>query len=356
MPDWMLYGATGYTGQLIAEEAVKRGHKLLLAGRSESKLKHLAERLDLEYMAVSLDEGEALAKAVGQVKLVYHAAGPFVQTSDPMLRACLSAGAHYLDIAGEIAVYQNAFRYHGAARDRGITIMPGVGFDVLPSDCLLNYVADQLPDATHLEVVLDTPSTAGSHNISAGTAKSALEIIAAGGKVRRDGHLVALRFGVGARKFRFPAGERWAIPVPWGDLEIGYRTTGIPNITAYLTFPRPLTRAAQVLGGLISPILQPRLVRHGLGRLIDRFMIGPSEPTRESARSYLYAQVRNARGETRQAWLDTLEPYQFTIVAAPLVVERILDSPIKGANTPALALGADFVLEIPSTHRDSLSG
>ncbi|MEP6985562.1 MAG: saccharopine dehydrogenase NADP-binding domain-containing protein, partial [Chloroflexota bacterium] len=100
MGDWMIYGATGYTGKLVAEEAVRRGHKPLLAGRSAAKLRPLAESLGLEYAVVSLDDADALAKAVGSVELVYNAAGPFIFTSDRILRACLQTGVHYLDITG----------------------------------------------------------------------------------------------------------------------------------------------------------------------------------------------------------------------------------------------------------------
>lgn len=353
MADWMLYGATGYTGQLVAEEAVKRGHKPLLAGRSAAKLKPLAERLNLEYVAVSLDDADALAKAVSRVKLVYHSAGPFVDTSDPMLKACLASGAHYLDITGEIAVFQNAFRYGDAAREKEIAIISGVGFDVIPSDCLIKYVADQLPDATHLEVALDALGAANTGmNISAGTAKSILGFLPAlGNLVRRDGKLTSIPFGTGARQFYFKSGERWAMPVPWGDLEVGAHTTGIPNITTYLTFPRPMIRATRVLGGALRGLLKVGLVRGAASRLVERFFPGPSEAVREAGRSFIYASVRNAKGETRQAWMETAEGYQFTVLAAPLVVERILDSSLKGATTPALALGADFPLEILGTSR-----
>ncbi|MBZ0286557.1 MAG: saccharopine dehydrogenase NADP-binding domain-containing protein, partial [Anaerolineae bacterium] len=313
MADWMLYGATGYTGQLVAAEAVKRGHKPLLAGRSEAKLKPLAERLNLEYVAVPLDDAEALAKAVSRVRLVYHSAGPFVDTSDAMIRACLASGAHYLDITGEIAVFQNAYRYHDAARDKGIAIIPGVGFDVIPSDCLLKYVADQLPDATHLEVALDALGAASTGmNISAGTGKSILGFLPAlGNLVRRDGKLISIPFGTGARQFRFQGGERWAMPVPWGDLEVGYRTAGIPNITTYLTFPRPMIGVTRVFGGGLRALLKVGAVRGAAGKLVERFFPGPSESVREAGRSFIYARVSNQKGESYQAWLETLEGYQF---------------------------------------------
>ncbi|MCB9454253.1 MAG: saccharopine dehydrogenase NADP-binding domain-containing protein, partial [Anaerolineaceae bacterium] len=152
MTQWMLYGATGYSGRLLAEEAIRRGHQPLLAGRSEEKLQPLAESLGLEYRAVPLDDAEALTRAVSRVALVLHAAGPFMQTSPPMLAACLSAGTHYLDITGEIPVLRNIFTFDEAARERGIALISGVGFDVIPTDCLSRYVADQVSGATTLEL------------------------------------------------------------------------------------------------------------------------------------------------------------------------------------------------------------
>lgn len=354
MGEWMIYGATGYTGTIVAEEAVRRGHKPLLAGRSATKLRPLAERLGLEYAVVGLDDADALAKAVGSVELVYHAAGPFVHTSEPMLRACLQEGAHYLDISGEVPVYQHAFSLDAAARDKGIAIIPGVGFDVIPSDCLVKYVADQLPDATHLEVAVDALalSEGADAGLSAGTVKSMIELLPSIGTLqRKNTKLVRIPMGSGIRRVRFPRESKMVMPASWGDVEMSYHTTGIPNINVYLSLPPMVMWSSRLFGPLFLNLLKIKSVREFASRQVDRMLLGPSEHTREHGRSAVYAMVRNGSGETREAWLETLEGYQFTMLAGVRVVERVLDGNYKGALTPSKAFGANFVLDIEGTTR-----
>ena len=354
MGDWMIYGATGYTGTLVAEEAVRRGHKPLLAGRSAAKLRPLAERLGLDYAAVGLDDAEALAKAVGSVQLVYNAAGPFIHTSDPLLHACLQTGVHYLDITGELPVYQNAYAHDVVAREKGIVIIPGVGFDVIPSDCLLKYVADKLPDATHAEVAVDALAGGGSagDGLSAGTVKSMVELLPIIGTLeRRNTKLEPMPMGAGLRSVRFPRATKTVMPASWGDIEVGYRSTGIPNIKVYLSLPPMLMRSSRVFGPLLVSLLKIKAVRDFASRQIERRLPGPSETTRRQGRSAVYVMVRNGKGENREAWLETLDGYQFTMIAGVRVVERVLDGSYKGALTPSQAFGADFVLEIEGTTR-----
>lgn len=354
MSQWMIYGATGYTGTLVAEEAVRRGHKPLLAGRSAAKLRPLAERLGLEYALVGLDDPYALAKAVGSVELVYHAAGPFIHTSAAMLQACLQEGAHYLDITGEVPVYQQAFSLDAAAREKGIAIIPGVGFDVIPSDCLLKYVAEQLPDATYAEVAVDALalSEGADAGLSAGTVKSMLELLPSIGTLqRRNGQLLSMPMGTGLRNVRFPRGTKTVMPASWGDIEMGYHSTGIPNMNVYLSLPPALMYSSRFLAPLVMRLLKIDRVRRFATRQVERLLPGPSEHTREHGRSAVYAMVRNANGDTREAWLETLEGYQFTMIAALRVVERVLDGRYSGALSPSKAFGADFVLEIEGTQR-----
>jgi short subunit dehydrogenase-like uncharacterized protein len=350
---WLLYGATGYTGRLIAAEAVRRGHSPVLAGRSEAKLASLAEPLGLSYLVLGLDDEGPLRRALQDVQVVLHSAGPFVETSAPMLRACLETGASYLDITGELPVFRAAFSYDALAQKKGVAVVCGVGFDVIPTDCLARYLAEKLPRATELEIAI-----AAIGKPSSGTAKSALGQLPEGNCRRRGGAMVSEAFGRGARKVRFSDHERWAVPVPLADLETGYRTTGIPNVTTYLAVSRqvarvlqvgwPLAAAASMLGQAVSSNAAFQRVA---AKWLEKKVHGPDEAARRRGRSYVWARVAGPGGTEAQAWLETCEAYQFTALATVRAVEEVLEKKPVGCLTPAQAFGADFVLGIEGSRR-----
>lgn len=353
---WMLYGATGFTGELIAAEAVQRGQRPLLAGRSEAKLRPMAERLGLPYVAVSLEDRAGLVRALEGVRAVMHSAGPFVKTSAPMVEACLEAQAHYLDLTGELEVFQAVSARDEAARSRGVCLMSGAGFDVVPSDCLAKYVAEKVPGAQELEVAV-----AASTRPSAGTAKSALGMFAGGGYVRRDGVLKRQALGKGLRRQRFSQRERWVMPMPLGDLETAFRSTGIPNITAYFAIPTRMARlirpgwpAMAVARTLARGLLSVPLVEERVARYLETVGQGPTETQRRQNRSFLWARAQGG-GRSAEAWMELGEPYQATASITVNAVEQILRTKLSGATTPALAFGADFAMSLPGIQRlDSL--
>ena len=225
---WLLYGATGYTGRLILAEALALGLRPILGGRDERRLATLAASHGLRYRATPLDDPGGLAASLDDIRVVPHAAGPFSTTSRPMVDACLDAGVHYLDITGEVLVLEAIADRHAEAARRGVMLMPAVGFDVVPSDCLAAHVARRLPHARRLALGISGLTLA-----TRGSARTFVELPASGPRVRRDGMLVSVTPGTRERPFDYGAGPRPSTCVSWGDLTTAYYTTGIPDIEVY---------------------------------------------------------------------------------------------------------------------------
>ena len=331
----MIYGANGYTGELIAREAVRRGHRPILGGRNAEKIDALARELSCEARVFDLDDVD-----LAGVALVLHCAGPFVLTSAPMVDACLRAGAHYLDITGEIPVFEAILRRDAEAKARGITLLPGVGFDVVPSDCLASMLAERLAGATELTLAFYTKGSA----LSRGTTRTMIESIGDGGAIRRDGRIVRVPFAYDVRTIPFSCGERTAMTIPWGDVSTAFHTTGIPNIRVYVAASRKTIARARRLRWLL-PLLSPKPIR----RLVQKLAAprgGPDERMRAAGRVYLWGEVSNGT-ESRSMTMTTPEGYAFTIHSAVIAVERVLETPRPGAFTPAKLLGAELVSSVP---------
>src|SRR5690242_899544 len=211
--NWMIYGANGYTGTLIAREAKARGMTPVLGGRSSDKIAPLARELGFEQRIFAIGAAEEIAPHLQGMGLVLHCAGPFAATSAPMIDACLRAKAHYLDITGELAVFEHAQSKSAEAAAAGVVVCPGVGFDVVPTDCIAASLKAALPDADHLALAFDSNSV-----LSAGTAKTTVEGIPQGGKVRQDGKIVDIPLGERVRRIDFGKGEKLCMSIPWGDV------------------------------------------------------------------------------------------------------------------------------------------
>jgi len=341
---WMIYGANGYTGELIARDAVRRGLRPVLAGRSRDKVEALARELGLEARVFGLDDPARLLAQIKGHGLILHCAGPFSATAAPMIEACLRAGAHYLDITGEIAVFEHAQSLNERARAAGSVICPGVGFDVVPTDCVAAALKDALPDATHLALGFDSRSS-----FSPGTAKTSIEGLAQGGKVRRDGKIVSVPLAYRVRRIDFGAGEKRAMTIPWGDVSTAWHTTGIANIEVFIPGSAGMIRGAR-LANWIRPLLGLSFVQRLLKARIGKTVTGPDQAKRADQGTYVWGEARNARGESKVARVHTANVYSLTIDAALAVVGYLLQArPPGGAYTPARLLGADLVTHLPGS-------
>jgi len=346
----MLYGAYGYSGQLIARAAIARGLRPVLAGRSRAPLEALAGELGLESRIAGLDSPAALAAALSGISVVLNCAGPFSATARPMLAACLAARAHYLDITGEIAVFELAASLDDEARAAGIAVCPGVGFDVVPTDCVALALKEALPGATQLALGFDNASP-----VSRGTARTIVEGLGAGGMVRRDAVLLPVPLGFKDRRIDFGAGEKLAMTIPWGDVSTAYRTTGIANIEVYVPIsPRGLARIRRLeyLRWALGSGPVQRVLKWRIGRGVP----GPDAPLRERTPTRVWGEARAADGTTRTARIVTANGYTVTAHASIGVVARLLEGTVPaGAITPARLMGSRYVEALPGSGRLTLS-
>jgi short subunit dehydrogenase-like uncharacterized protein len=344
----LIYGANGYTGELIARRAVERGLRPALAGRNAEGVRALAGALGLPHHVVALDDAPALDAALRGRVAVLHCAGPFSQTSKPMADACLRVGVHYLDITGEIAVFEALHRRDQEARAAGVMLLPGVGFDVVPSDCLAAHLKRRLPGATELNLAFRVIGRA-----SRGTTATALEGLGRGGAVRRDGMIVPA--GYALRKVDLGRGPVDVVAIPWGDVSTAFHSTGIPNITVYTYLP-PLARRFMWLGRLLMPVMATRPLRAALGRLARRQPPGPSADERRRGLSLLWGEAMDSDGGRAVSRMRAPEGYTFTAVSAVHIAEKVLaGEAMAGFQTPSRAYGADLALELDGVVREDIA-
>jgi short subunit dehydrogenase-like uncharacterized protein len=336
----LIYGAYGYTGRLIVQTAVDRGLRPVLSGRDGVRVQQLAADLSLEARAVSLDDTTGLDNALQGMSVVLHCAGPFAQTSKPMVDACLRAGVHYLDITGEIQVFEACAARDADARNRDVMLMPGTGFDVVPSDCLAAHLARRMPDATDL--ALGFRALGGS---SRGTALTMIQGIGKPGAIRERGRIKAVVPGFHSRTIDFGDGPRHAVTIPWGDVSTAFHTTGIPNIRVYMSV-HPGQRRALRMSRYIGWFLRTPFLQSKLRARVMAGKPGPSDEQRARGASLLWGEIRNARGDVMVSRLRAPQGYSLTADTAVRCAIRVLSGDERaGFQTPARAWGADFILE-----------
>lgn len=342
---YAIYGANGYTGQLIAKLAVEKGHHPILAGRSAGPVRALADSLQLPHRAFALDSTQSVDQGLAGASLILNCAGPFSRTARALVDGCLRNRVHYLDISGEVEVFEACAARGARARAGGVLLLPGVGFDVVPSDCLAAHLKARLPSATHLALAFQ------AGRLSRGTATTMLENIHRGGLVRRQGKLSQVPAAWKSRVIDLGRGPVKAVTIPWGDISTAFYSTSIPNIEVYLAAPWS-TRAGMKLTRWLGPLLSRGSVQELLKKRIAAGPAGPTDEQRARGRSLLWGEVTDETGGRAVTRMEAPEGYTLTAMAAVAIVERVLHgAPPIGYQTPSTAFGADFVLGLEGVLR-----
>ena len=344
---FLLYGANGYTGELIARHASQYGLNPVLAGRRKEVIAPMAERLGLRYKVVDLNDTVALENALTEHELVLHAAGPFEFTAKQMIDACLQTGTHYIDINGDISVFEMLKKYDADAKTNGIMIMPGAGFDVVPTDCLALFLKNRMNDAVDLKLAFATVGGAISH----GTATTMASKLGEGGAVRKDGRIIRVPLGMHGMWVDFGGKPLFVMSIPWGDVATAHFTTSIPNIETFVGVKPSVYRALK-LQGLFNWLLRTSFIRSFIKRKINARPAGPSDEERSKAMSLIWGQVTNSKAEKLTATMSCPDGYTLTMHSSLLIAQKILAGNFKsGYQTPAAAYGEDLILEIPGVKR-----
>lgn len=350
MDNFLIYGATGFVGEAIVRLAVKRGMQPIIAARNEAKIQLLADELNLEAYSFNLDDYEALGKVLKKVKLVLHCAGPYMHTYKNMVNACLRNKVHYLDITGEIPVFEAIAALDKEAKKAGIMLLPGSGFDVVPTDCMALYLKEHLPSGNKLTLAFCSEGPAG---LPPGTAKTAIELLPYGNRIRKDGKLVKPAIALPTKLIDFGKGKVKATRLTWGDIFTAFHTTGIPNIEVYSVFPKSVVNLLKFMNLFNKVLIFPPI--HNL--LKKQRIKGSGKQERLKTNVSVWGQLSDEHGKTIQCRMHGPEAgVEWTSDVALLSTKKVLEGNFKpGYQTPALVFGADLVLECEGVSREEIS-
>jgi short subunit dehydrogenase-like uncharacterized protein len=345
----LIYGSYGYTGKLIASQLLKTSIDSVLAGRNENKLKTQSEQSNYNFRVFDLKYPSEIDKNLQDVDLLLNCAGPFSKTAKILVEACLRTKTHYLDITGEIDVFEKLQEYDQQARVNGVMIMPGVAFDVVPTDCLAKYLHEKLPDATSLELAFH-----GMDKTSPGTTKSQIERLKVGGALRENGEIKIVPIFSEEKELVFvdANGQQFSKKtylIPWGDISTAFVTTGIPNIKIYQTFAKLSLVKMGKLSRYIRWLLKiPWYEKFVIWiQLKTNPPLKPGEPEVEGG--IVRGTVTNGTN-TINARVTILPGYEFSSKSGVHILTKVVAGKFKpGFQTPAGCYGASLLQEIPGT-------
>ncbi len=344
---FLLYGANGYTGKLILELAKNYGLNPVLAGRREEVLAPLAKQYNTTYHVFDLSETEKLINVLKEFKLVLHAAGPFINTAVQMINACLKTQTHYIDITGEIVVFEMAKKMNAAAVSAGIMVMPGTGFDVVPTDCMALFLKNKLLDATHLKLAFASIGGGVSH----GTATTMISGLGEDGAERKNGKIIRVPLGQKSMWVDFGIKKLFVMSIPWGDISTAFTTTLIENIETY-TGVSPKMYKLLKFQKWYNWLLRTKWFRNFVKNKIKNKPAGPAPDLRANSKGLVWGEATNAIGQSVKARLIGPDGYTLTAHSSLIIAKKILEENFKiGYQTPAGCYGEDLILEIPGVTR-----
>lgn len=324
----VLFGATGFTGRLVAEALLRRGAAPLLVGRSRDRLLALREDLAATYPAASDVEVEvadatdttAVARLLRRQDVLVTTVGPFLRVGLPAVTAAAEVGATYLDSTGEPPFVRRVVQDHGPVAERtGAALVPAFGYDYVPGNLAgALALAEAGAAATAVRVGYFVTGASGPSALSGGTVASAAGMVLEEGYAWRAGTLLPERAAAHVRSFTAAGRTRSAVSLAGSEhLFLPREHPTLRDVEVYLGWTGPLSRAAQVSSAASAVLLQAPgarpVVRAALRRLAPGSSGGPDAGARARVRTVAVAEALDAAGEV----LATVElhgpsPYDLT--------------------------------------------
>jgi short subunit dehydrogenase-like uncharacterized protein len=335
----LIYGSYGYTGQLMVEEAVKQGLKPILAGRDMKKLIPISEKYQLDYRVFSVENASG---HLAGIDVLLNCAGPFSQTAKHLVESCLAKQIHYLDITGEIAVFQLCYALNEEAMKKNVVILPGIGFDIVPTDCLAALLADKLPDANRIDLAFSFGT-----KMSIGTAKTSAENFGKGGIIRENHELKTVENAHRIKNIPFQNKSQWTMSIPWGDVFTSHISTKVPNGMVFMAMPKAeiyLVKILNPIKAIIDTKIGQKLVKGFMNIFLNK---GPNEDARTNERTQFWGEASNSKNQKVTITMSAPNVYTLTAVAGIAITKHLLEHNANGGYyTPSMLLGKDFIASI----------
>jgi short subunit dehydrogenase-like uncharacterized protein len=324
----VVFGATGFTGKLVVEALLGMGlTNVIVGGRDEEKLTALSDAHGgLETRLADARRPETLPDLVRGAHVVIDTAGPFIELGEPVVRAAIDAGAHFIDTTGEQAYMARVLeRYHGGAKLKKLAVLNAQAFEFALGYC----VASMLADWDHELDTIDVFNRVQGFGATRGTQKSAVKSLLEEALVRKDGRLVRRGASPVPMRVRMPGSDETelAVPFPGGEaLHLARAHPEIANVTTNLVLPERIALA--LMGGWsLRSLLKPLARLGALDPVLDKIDQGPEGPSdaqRQSAKFKVLARG-SGRGRSRGVLATGRDPYGITGVIAALAAKLLVE-------------------------------
>lgn len=338
---WMIYGAYGFTGSKLAKLAADSGMKPIIAGRDALKTKRLALSLGLEFEVFNLEDDSHIESKLKDIDLLYNLAGPYCKTAPTLVEACLRTKTHYMDLTGDIEIYDFLYSLDDVAKDNGVLIMPGVGFNIVATECVAAHTVKKLPECDSLDIVMATRAKP-----SKGTFKQMIALLPRGGFEIKDNTLEPSEIKKTDIEVKYPDKKRTSFLIPIGELIACHKSMKIANIRTHYALSATWAAMADTMIDIITKFSSKSYGKKVLSSFADSYAKGPSEESMLEDKSYVYARASTELGLYAETMIKTPEPYYFTVQIAIIAIQKVLDGDYAGALTPVEAFGSSFVFEV----------